>query len=191
MSPLGLPGDLAGFPEATLSTRRPLWRIHRRDRAPFWFGSDGSGRFDLPPPGGTCYAAEEPLGAFVETFRAAGGVGPGDLAAVRLARLRTPRPVRLADTTVARARRFGITLEIGATPDYELTQAWARALAGARFGGVRYRVRHDPSARLVAVALFGDAGARDWPAESEALDDLLVTEAGRRFGILVGRGALR
>lgn len=190
MSPLGAPGELDGFPAFTPDARSALWRIHRRDRSPWWFASEGLGRFDLARPRGTCYLAEDPLGAFVEVFRAPGGVGPRELAAVGLARLRPPRGLRLADTTVARARRFGVTLELSSTPDYTLTRAWARALADAGFDGVRHRLRHDPSGALLGVALFGAAGEAPWRWTSRTIPDDVLTEARRRFGILVLPGSL-
>ena len=43
--------------------------MHRVRRSAWWFSSDGSGRFDLPVPHGTCYLAEEPLAALLEVTR--------------------------------------------------------------------------------------------------------------------------
>lgn len=185
MSPLGAPGDLTGFPSLALRAGTRLWRIHRCDRGPWWFSAGGGQRFDLPPPQGTLYAAEQPLGAFLEVFRTTHAIGQADVDARCLAALRLPRRARVADTIVARARRFGVTLELGSTPDYELTQAWASALAAAGFGGVRYRLRHDPTGTLLGVALFGDGGEADRPATSVPLPASLVAAAAARFGIVV------
>jgi hypothetical protein len=60
----------ARFPRRTLDRSREIYRIHRADHGPWWFSSDGSGRFD--PVGtatGACYLAERRLGAWVEVFR--------------------------------------------------------------------------------------------------------------------------
>jgi hypothetical protein len=157
VSPLAAPpADLRRFPSFRLTPARALCRVHRRDRGPWWFSHDGSGRFDLPPPRGTCYLAESPLGAFVEVFREIALVFQAVVDARRVSTLRVPAAVRLADCT--RARAFGLTAEIHATEEYAATQRWAAAFAAAGFAGVRYLVRHDPSARSVGVALFGAAG---------------------------------
>lgn len=69
MSPRGLPAppdDLPELPSAKLGTKS-LWRIHAADVAPWFFDVGPDGRFNLAESG-TCYLAEEPLGAFVEKF---------------------------------------------------------------------------------------------------------------------------
>jgi hypothetical protein len=186
------PGDLSGFPLFELRPSRRLARIHRRALNPWWFSSDGSGRFDLKPEQGTCYLAGEPLGAFVEAFRDPRIVHASTVADRALATLRAPARLRLADSTVEEARRFGITLEIGASDDYELCGRWAEALAGEGFAGIRYRLRHDPSGSLLGIALFGAAGEADWAVEaSVSIPDDLIREAEQRFGILVVPGVIR
>jgi hypothetical protein len=185
VSPLGPPGAVKGFPVLALGRGRTLWRIHRRAASPWWFNSSCKQRFDLPPPHGTCYLAEWPLGSFVEVFREPRVVARADIDARALSRVRLPRSVSVADATSRRARRFGITLEIGVSDDYELTQAWARALFKEGFGGIRYRLRHDPAGSLVGIALFGNAGEAAWRYDSRPIDERLVAEAQARFGIVV------
>jgi len=46
---------------------KPLWRIHATDVAPWFFDVGPDGRFNLAESG-TCYLAEEPIGAIVEKF---------------------------------------------------------------------------------------------------------------------------
>ena len=181
------PHDLEGFPKRRLTTRRTLWRIHRKENTPWWFCSDLECRFDLPAPKGTCYLAEEPLGAFVEVFNDVGLVTEDDIKQRRISALKVPRALRLADCTNAASRGFGCTGEIHTTVDYDLTQRWARALAEAGFDGVRYLVRHDPAQRRVGIAVFGEAGeARGWPRPRiEEMGERLVLDARRRFGIQV------
>ena len=175
-----------------LSPRRRLARIHRRAHNPWWFSCDGSGRFDLEGGHGTCYLAEEPLGAFVEAFRDPRIVHASTVADRALATLRAPARLRLADCTVEAARRFGITLEIGASDDYELCRHWARALAAEGFAGIRYRLRHDPSGSLLGIALFGVAEEADWAVDgSRPIPDKLIREAEGRFGIIVVPGLIR
>ena len=189
MSPLARPPDPAGlatFPKRQLTPATPLFRIHLHDRGPWWFSHSTSGRFDLPSPRGTCYLAEDPLGAFVEIFRTIPAIPDIEVAARRLSTLHVQHPVILADCAARRARAFGITAAIHSGQDYELTQAWAAALAAAGFGGVRYLVSHDPAQRYVGVALFGPAGAAAWPVASTApIEADLILQARRRFGIRV------
>lgn len=76
--------------------------------------------------------------------------------------------------------------ELGSMSDYDCSQTWVGALAGAGFDGIRYHLRHDPASRLVGVAVFGKAGERDWPVlADDPIDDRTVREAARRFGIRV------
>ena len=73
-----------------------------------------------------------------------GGRGRGALARAAWCR---PRERGSADCTISAARKFGITGAIHTQPDYTVPQAWAEAFAAAGFGGIRYRVSHDPAQR--------------------------------------------
>lgn len=64
---LGAPGDLSGFPAVPPPAR--LVRVCRAARATWWFSADGSGRFDLNPPEGTCYLATDAYAAIREATR--------------------------------------------------------------------------------------------------------------------------
>ncbi len=180
------PADLSGFPSFRLRGSRV--RIHRATVGPWWFNSDLGQRFDLAAPAGTCYLADRPIGAFIEVFRGfAGGLIPeSEITTRRIARLRPPHSLRLADLLNERAAEFGVTAELGAMSDYACSQAWAGALARAGFDGIRYHLRHDPASRLVGIAVFGTAGERDSPVlADDPIDDRTVREAARRFGIRV------
>ncbi len=181
------PQDLRGFPSRILTPVRRLWRIHRADREPWWFCSDRECRFDLAPPAGTCYVAEDPLGSFVEVFQEVTVIAEEDVAARRLSELRVPQRMRLADCTSPRARGFGCTGEIHTTADYELTQKWASCLAEHGFDGIRHLVRHDRAQRRAGIALLGQAGAADaWPEPATGpIGEDLVARAARDFGIHV------
>ncbi|HEX5614565.1 MAG TPA: RES family NAD+ phosphorylase [Acidimicrobiia bacterium] len=160
------PRALAGFPRRHLDPATPVFRVVRRGQGPWWFSSDGTGRFDLEPPSGTCYLATTPVAALLELL------GP-ELAQTRaistealedrdVRELRLPRRVRLADAVSRRAAAFGVTAELTTIVPYALPRAWARALAGADFAGIRHAVRHDPEGRPEGVALFDAAGERKW-----------------------------
>lgn len=177
---------MARFPRRTLRAHRKLSRIHRAGRGPWWFSHDGSGRFDLVSPKGTCYLAEDPLGSLVEVFRWTHVVTEATVAARRLSTLHAPADVTLADCTSPRAREFGLTAAVHSSEDYEATREWADAFAQAGFGGVRYLVSQDPAQRSVGVALFGPAGAAGWPvAATEPIRRSLVRAAHKHFGIIV------
>lgn len=191
MSPLARPSeDLTHFPAFALRAGEILFRIHRADRGPWWFGSTGAGRFDLSPPRGTCYLAEDPLGAFVEVFREAHLV-PEEAVRRRVqSHLGLPRPLRLADCVARKSRMFGVTAAIHSTSDFALTGAWALGLATAGFDGLRYLLSHDPAQRLVGYALFGDAGeahdAETWPpGEAREIGVEVLARARRQFGFLI------
>jgi hypothetical protein len=186
--PLGEPpSDLSGFPAWTLSADQTLARIHRIGKDVRFFGAFGDSRFDLRSPRGTLYLAQTAVGSFIEVFRAVPYVPQAEVDARLLASVRVPQTRRLADCTSARARRFGVTAAIHSTRDYALCQRWAEALTGAGFAGIRYLVGHDPSAREVGLALFGEEGVDDSliVAEDGPIPPDLLDEVRSRFGILV------
>lgn len=180
------PEDLRDFPADELPPDRPFFRVSRRDYSPWWFGSALFGRFDLAHPQGTCYLAEDEIGALLEAIgaeRRGGALSTCFLAARRLYRLRLPRGHYTADCTSRRAVRFGITAELGTIVPYDLPQAWAARLYEGGFEGMVYRLRHDPLGTR-AVALFGCAGERtDWPIDEDhmilgRLEERLKEECG-------------
>lgn len=119
-------------------------------------------------------------------FRDVSLVDPSDVARRVVSHVRAPSALRLADCTSPRALAFGVTAAIHSTPDYALTQSWARAWAAADFAGVRYLCGHDPSQREIGIAMFGKAGAPDWPTQGRTpIDDAVLTAVARRFGIRV------
>lgn len=190
MSPRGLPAPpdkLPELPSAKLETEA-LWRIHAADVSPWFFDAGPDGRFNLADAG-TCYLAEEPIGAFVEKFGRLlrpGGVIPEPLVDTqRLSRLRPPK-ISVADLTNPKVLGLiGLTAEIHATIDYGLTQAWAVALRDAGYAGIRYKARHDPRGQLVSVALFGSGKPPRSAVKTSAIPVDLIHEASATFAITV------
>lgn len=190
MSPRGLPAppdDLPELPSTKLGTKA-LWRIHAADVSPWFFDAGPNGRFNLADAG-TCYLAEEPIGAFVEKFGRLlrpGGVIPEPLVDTqRLSRLRPPK-VSVVDLTDPKILGLaGLTGEIHATTDYGLTQSWASALRDAGYAGIRYKARHDPRGQLVSVALFGSGKPPRTAAKTTAIPIDLIHEASATFAITV------
>lgn len=190
MSRRGLPAppdDLPELPSTKLGAK-PLWRIHAADVAPWFFDVGPDGRFNLAESG-TCYLAEEPIGAFVEKFGRLlrpDGVIPEPLVdAQRLSRLRPPKVkvVDLTDPTVLGL--VGLTSEIHSTTDYNLTQGWALAFQEAGYAGIRYKARHDPRGQLVSIALFGSDKPPRSAAKTTAIPVDLIHEASATFAITV------
>lgn len=163
---LGEPGDLIGFP--TVAPPRQLVRVCRSGRATWWFSADGSGRFDLYPPEGTCYLATDAFAAIREATRL-GPVSTAWVADRELRRVSPPdRNARLAATTRQAAGRYGVTTELATVIPYDLSRRWATAFRAERFDGIRHQLRHDQRARPSGIALFGPAGPADLDDGTEA-----------------------
>jgi hypothetical protein len=190
LSPRGLPAppdELPELPSVELGAKG-LWRIHAADVSPWFFDTGSEGRFNVADAG-TCYLAEEPLGAFVEKFGRLlrpGGVIPESLIdAQRLSSLHPPRVkvVDLTDRTVLGLA--GLTAEIHNTTDYDVTRGWARALHDAGYAGIRYKARHDPRGKLTSVALFGSRKPPKTGVKTTAPPIALIHEASAAFAIAV------
>jgi hypothetical protein len=190
LSPRGLPAPpdvIPELPRTRLGTTT-LWRIHPAEASPWFFDTGPDGRFNLRDAG-TCYLAEEPLGAFVEKFGRLlrpDGVIPEPLVdSQRLSTLRPPKGsvVDLTDPKVLGL--VGLTAEIHATTDYGLTQAWANALRDGGYAGIRYKARHDPRGQLVSIALFGSKRPPRSVAKTTAIPVDLIHEASTTFAITV------
>lgn len=159
---------LRGFPRWTLSTGRTVFRAHSTRNGPWWFASSPGGRWDLAEPFGTLYLAESSEAALRERIGRAlssrSVLTEAEIGAVHVSSLNVPANVRLADLCSRRAVDYGVTREIHTLTPYVITQAWAHALHTAGAGGVRYDARFS-TGRARAYAVFGAAGARDWPAD--------------------------
>ena len=129
-------GDPARFPHLEIPREHSRARMHREGHGAWWFSSDGSGRFDLEHPNGTCYLAETPLGALIEHFDGIDLIPQEDLDQRRISILSPGRALRLANCTSSRARSFGADLALSAGADYERTQRFAAWFHANGFGGV-------------------------------------------------------
>lgn len=142
---LGEPGDLTGFP--AVAPPKLMVRVCRAAQHTWWFSADGSGRFDLAPPQGTCYLATDAYAAIREATR----LGPVSTAWVLARELREVAPpdpnARLAATTRQAAGRYGVTTELATVVPYDLPRRWATAFHAHGFNGIRHQLRHDQRAR--------------------------------------------
>jgi hypothetical protein len=154
---LGEPGDLTGFPSVAPPKR--MVRVCEAAQDTWWFSADGSGRFDLTPPHGTCYLATDVYAAIREATR----LGPVSTMWVQARELREVAPpdptARLAATTRQAAGRHGVTTELATIVPYDLPRRWATAFHAHGFDGIRHQLRHDQRARPSGIALFGPTGA--------------------------------
>jgi hypothetical protein len=153
---------------------------------PWWFSSDGAGRFDLAPPRGTCYLADDEMGALLEVLGPVAVVSADWAKRFSVWQLGLPDQCSAADTTVRAARGFGVTAELATVTPYDLPQRWAAAFAAAGYQGVRYRVRHDPGGSR-ALALFGAAGERKrWPrGRCQDVDDEVLERLADQTGLRI------
>jgi hypothetical protein len=180
------------FPQATLRGDREIHRIHRSARDPWWFSTDGTGRFDPIGTGsGACYFAREPIGAWIEVFRKRILLAEDEVRERSLYVVRLGCDLKLADVTSRRALQFGIIASLGANEDYAASHAFAADALATGFDGVRYLVQHDPAQRLYGYALFGQPGipsALLTPAGSATdgpIPDTVVDHARRLFAYRV------
>lgn len=185
--------DVARLPRRRLKAGTTLCRVHRADRDPWFFDRSAHGRFNQTgmPDRGACYWAEKPVGAWIEAFRAMLTLTEDDLAGRALTTITLTSDLVVTDLTVKRGLAAGVTVLITAGADYAAPQALADALQGVT-DGVRWRLRHDRTQRLVGIALFGQSG-RDAAARSRGrartstgpIPQSVREEATRLFGYRV------
>jgi hypothetical protein len=162
------PGErdrLAKFPDRQLPIGRRLHRVHHAGLGPCWFHSSeeestSGGRFDLSAPNGSSYWALQEAAAFLETVvrRPVVMIPLELLHRFHLTTVTLPSPLTAANSPVQKARGFGLTAEFHTTTDYPLTRRWARALHSAGHRALIAIPRHDVTARLRTVILFGRGG---------------------------------
>jgi hypothetical protein len=153
-----------------LAYRATLFRIHRSDRDPAFWGKTGDNRFDAPAGEfGVLYAASDQYGAFIETC---GGllnrtVTSSFLGARGWARVMPARDLKLVDLSGSGLARIGADERL-CSGEHDVAQQRALALwqHPATVDGIHYRARHDPSRASVAifdraasaVTIAGDGG---------------------------------
>jgi hypothetical protein len=156
--------------------------VCRATSGTWWYSSDGSGRFDLRRPEGTCYLATDAYAAIREASRL-GPVSTDWVHARVLREVTPPDPdARLAATTRKAAGRYGVTTELVTLVPYDLPRRWATAFRAHGFDGIRHKLRHDQRARPSGIALFGMAGA---PALSDGTRTTLTIAGVEATGVEV------
>jgi hypothetical protein len=158
--------SLEGFPSR--HHRGAVYRAARR--APWWFCTCGDCRFDLDggaPAGlGTLYSGVDPITGVLETIgpEMSRPVTRAFLAERTIWMLAYDRPLDVADLCDDAAVGFGVTNELSSMTPYDVPQAWARVFAEAGWDGIAYRTRFSTGPHATGIALFDEAGAKDWVA---------------------------
>jgi hypothetical protein len=168
-----------------------LYRHHRADKDPVYFGKSGTNRFDDPrcPAShafGVLYVGEDPQCCFIESCGATTGVptvSRAYLEARAMATLELTEDLRFIDLYST----GGLT-HIGAdgrlfTGSYQIAQQWSAALRAhpSNPDGIRYPSRHDHTRTAYAVfsrspSTFkaGSLGSLMAPSNRTLLNELLT-----------------
>ena len=155
-------------PHSDLPTRSPLiynleeetviYRLHRADRDPIFFGRTGDNRFDAPDGSyGVLYAGEDEYCCFIETCGQVTGVPSVSGAYLdhrNLAEITVTQTMSLIDlwasAGLARIGADGRLMD----GSHAVAQRWSAALRKhpTNPAGLLYRARHDPA--KLAFAIF-------------------------------------
>ncbi|MBG0738810.1 RES domain-containing protein [Paeniglutamicibacter antarcticus] len=176
------PGDLTGFPATDFEEGEELYRAVAVGQGPWWFGSDGSQRFDLKTPSGTCYTAQNIETSVREKARrpllAHGVIDPAFVDGINVCELSLQGAGAFAETDSPRSTSFGANRELSTCPDYGLCCSWAEAFKTAGLGGIHYGSRYT-TGPANSLAIFGDAGEREsWDVVRQLSGHRAMEEAG-------------
>ncbi len=150
------------MPRHTVSAETQMYRAHNTARGAWWFDSSRNGRFNLPAPSGTCYAATKVETAVREKVRDA--VSESNVVSRALAdsfqvsTMAAPVDYKCAAVSSERAVRFGIVRELVTMENYAIPQQWAETIQANSFEGIYYASAYTTGS-ATALALFGSAGS--------------------------------
>ncbi len=182
--------DVARLPRSELAAGRRLYRIHAARYGPWFFANDEYGRFNPVSRAarGSCYWAEAPLGAWVESFRTRMMLTDVEVRLQVMSELELKRAREVVDLTVRGGLAAGVTADLSTGASYDDSQDLASRLQD-QATGLRYRLRHDLAQELIGVALFGPRGAHDdgpfGPTTTEPIGRELIRAAEDAFGYRV------
>lgn len=149
------PKNLSSQTLPSIQLQQPWYRIHQSRYEPLHFGNSGY-RFDAPQQEYcVMYVAQNPAGAFIETFGANPGmrvISNDELSLRSISTLRNRRSLGLVDFTGPGLAKLGADARL-CTGDYPLAQRWALALYQhpVQVDGIYYRSRHDFSQFCAAI----------------------------------------
>lgn len=151
------PWDIAKRKVVLLEFQDSLFRTHRIDRNPIFFGRSGNNRFDAADHSyKVLYAGRDAHCAFIETLASAAGthvITTTELKIKALSELKPTRALRLIDLT-----QSGTLVRIGAdarlfSGDHTVSQLWSQALHDHPIAadGLLYPSRLDPQRHGIAI----------------------------------------
>ncbi|MFF1632538.1 RES family NAD+ phosphorylase [Leifsonia sp. NPDC058248] len=150
-----------GFPKKPIAAETELYRAHSISREAWWFDNSAYGRFNLPSPRGTCYAASRAETAVREKVRdevSSSGVVSRALAETFIVSIvRAPIDYKCAAVSSTGAARFNVVRALVTMDDYDVPQEWAETFEAHTFDGVYYGSAYTTGGPS-ALALFGDEG---------------------------------
>lgn len=163
---LRTPGPLP--PPPRLPAKLPLseltctwYRSHEIEFSPIHYGREGEYRFDDPAKEyGVLYVAQDPFGAFIESFGQLSNsaatlprmISSGLLMEKVLSSIACNRTLRLVDLTGPGLARIGADARLF-SGDHQHSRPWSKALRehATQIDGIYYPCRHDPSRRAAAI----------------------------------------
>ncbi|HLH36236.1 MAG TPA: RES family NAD+ phosphorylase [Alloacidobacterium sp.] len=174
----------------TVKSSDVLYRHHRADKDPIYFGTSGNNRFDDPDcraghAFGVLYSGEDPQCCFIESCGGTTGVpavSGAYLDARAMATLELTEDLHFVDLySTGGLTRIGADGRLF-TGSYKIAQRWSRALRAhpSKPDGIRYPSRHDHT--RIAYAIFsrppstfktGSLGSLMAPGNRALLDDIL------------------
>jgi hypothetical protein len=180
------------LPVSTLSANTKLWRIHRADFGPLWFGpapgQPPQNRFDAPAGEfRVCYFGQELEAAFVETMmrgRANRLIALAELKERAASVVPLARDLRLARVHSDGLVHLALSASVPHAEEYEDCHDLALALwrHADAVDGVEYRSRWDDS--RLCVALFDRAAEALGTPQTRALGlTTLVRPVLRHYGV--------
>ncbi|MCW2538761.1 MAG: hypothetical protein JWN95_486 [Frankiales bacterium] len=182
--------DVTRIPTREIVAGTVLYRVHKADNDALYFARGSAGRFNPLAASreefGTCYLATERLTAFVEVFGRTNPISERLVSERVLSEVSLSRPLTVADLTDrALLGRLGPMPEISVGPDYRGPASLAAQLVAQGLDGIRYFARHDPSFKLVSIAMFSASADALQVAKTTPIPDDLIIEAEREFELFV------
>ena len=184
MKPLaGPPADFDKRPLPTIEFADPLYRIHRRDKDPVFFGRLALYRFDAPDASyGVLYTGTSVEAAFAEVFLRDPPclVSRDEIAQRYISRITLSKKLVLLSAYGADLAKVSLTSEIG-TCDYKTSRAWSAAIHAhpQKVDGIFWAGRHDNATR--SIAIFERAKGKLVSAVPSPFDDPTLANLAERY----------
>jgi len=150
------PEDIATRKLPLVQLKSAMYRIHKSQYSPLYYGNSGRSRFDAPNREyGVMYVGTDSCSCFIETFGWQTGykvVAISELRRYSISQLQSQRQLTLVDLTGPGLARIGADARV-CDGEHRLAQKWALSLwkHPENVDGIYYRARHDPSRYCAAI----------------------------------------